>query len=541
MQQWARISTWCIAVALLITGCNRLPQNAKYIPADAAAVLGVDLGKLSNKIAWSVITGSKLYKEMQRRLPDKESADALKGIENAGIDVSNTFYIYTRWDDRFAGGNIKVALVPLNDATLWQAYVTRVFKGAKVQQMQHRSEATLADGMHAGWTDHLLVIVYAQLPDDDREGSYVPLSEELSRVFSLSAGQSLAKNERFVTIARGGHDVCFWMNYGNLLSDVTHGVSLAVNGVSLSPAVWKDAALAAGANFRKGQIVSEINYYLPAKIEEGTTDFGIASTDADMLDRLPGDDVDMLMTTHISPAGIKTILEKVGLLGPANVGLTAKGMDVDGLLDAFTGDMAVVIQGFGITAETQTDMFMGEMVQHKKQHATMNLTYVLKIKNYDNFKLLLQKTAAQQMVKVGDEYQFPLTTRDTLFLLPDKQYAVFSNHRPTAKGVQAGTFSSGTLPAAAHDNAYNYPFAFFLNVQQMLGKVQPSVSSSVRDSAVLSESKKLIDNVAFYGGDFTDKAYHFRFEINFLEKDENSILELIDFGMRVNDLVATPH
>ena len=123
-----------------------MPEKAKYIPADAAAVLGVDLGKLSNKIAWSVITGSKLYKEMQRRLPDKESADALKGIENAGIDVSNTFYLYTRWDDRFAGGNIKVALIPLNDATLWQAYVTRVFKGAKVQQMQHRSEATLADG-----------------------------------------------------------------------------------------------------------------------------------------------------------------------------------------------------------------------------------------------------------------------------------------------------------------------------------------------------------------------------------------------------------
>jgi hypothetical protein len=539
MQQWARICTWCIAVALLITGCNRLPQNANYIPADAAAVLGVDLGKLSKKIAWSVITGSKLYKEMQRRLPDKESADALKGIENAGIDVSNTFYIYTRLDDRFAGGNIKVALIPLNNAELWHAYIKRVFARADVQQMQTRWEATLADGMHAGWNEHLLVIVYAQLPDDDKEGTFVPLSEELSRVFNLATGQSLASNQRFGKIARGGHDVCFWMNYGNLLSDVTHGVSLALNGVPVSPAIWKDAALAVGANFRKGQIVSDINYYLPAKVEEGTADFGAASTSADMLDRLPGKDVDVLMTMHISPAGVKTILEKAGLLGPANVTLTAQGMDVDEVLDAFTGDMAIAIRGFGITAETRTDMFMGELVQHKKQHATMNLVYLIKIHNYDYYKLLMQKTAAQQMVKVGDEYHFPLTTTDTLYLLSDKQYAVFSNSRESAKSVLQGSGSIQSLPDVAKDNAYVYPFAFFMNVQQMLNKVQPTVSSSVRDSAILSESKKLIDNIAFYGGDFTEKAYHFRFEINFLEKDENSILELIDFGMRVNDLTAT--
>src|ERR1043165_1793139 len=100
-----------IAVALL-AACRKVPDNARYIPSDAVAVVGINLKSLSKKIAWNLITGSKLFKEIQKRVPDKKAGDAVGGIENAGFDVANTFYVYTRADNRFAGGNLLAGLVP---------------------------------------------------------------------------------------------------------------------------------------------------------------------------------------------------------------------------------------------------------------------------------------------------------------------------------------------------------------------------------------------------------------------------------------------
>ena len=64
-----------------------MPEYASYIPKDAIAVAGVNLRSLSKKIAWNMITGSKLFKEMQDRMPQKNAKDAMNGIEKAGITL----------------------------------------------------------------------------------------------------------------------------------------------------------------------------------------------------------------------------------------------------------------------------------------------------------------------------------------------------------------------------------------------------------------------------------------------------------------------
>src|SRR6476469_6694328 len=95
-----------LIATIFFTACNSgIPEHARYIPKDAVAVAGVNLRSLSKKIAWNVITGSKLFKEMQAHIPERNAKEAMAGIEKSGIDFANTLYLYVKTDNRFKGGN----------------------------------------------------------------------------------------------------------------------------------------------------------------------------------------------------------------------------------------------------------------------------------------------------------------------------------------------------------------------------------------------------------------------------------------------------
>jgi hypothetical protein len=300
--------------------------------------------------------------------------------------------------------------------------------------------------------------------------------------------------------------------------------------------MWKDAVITAGFEFKKGKITGAIDYYLPSKVEEATVDFGAVEADKEMLRRMPKEDIDMLLSMHISPSGVRALLEKTGLFGITNVGLATQGLDVDYVLDAFTGDMAVMMNDFSLIAEIETDPFMGQMMAHKEQKANMSMTYAIGINKKENFSKLLEFAKGGGMLPTKNGYVLPLTTTDSVHLMMDDKYAVISSKRKYATGFLEGAFKGSKMKNAVRSKVYGYPFSLILDMNQLFKEVDPAISSSPRDSAIIAESKKLLDNVSLNGGKYINSAYKFDLEINFLNRDENSILELIDFGMRMNDI-----
>ncbi len=536
MHRYLRRSIFVVIAAVMLAACSRVPDNARYIPADAVAVIGVNLRSLSKKIAWNLITGSKLFKEIQKRMPAKNGADAVGGIENAGFDVSNTFYVYTRADNRFVGGNLLVGLVPLEDAGKWEAYVKQVFPGAEIKQRQGRKEAALGRGLYVGWGPELLILVNGAVEDELQEDPAEMVMAEIDRAFLVPSQVPMTDNKRYADFEKHGYDLSFWLNYGKVISNYTGDLGFDVNGVSLSSAAWKDAVLSCGFDFKKGKIAGDINYYLPAQMADSMGEFGTENADKDMLQRLPKKKMDMLLSMHISPNGVKNLLEKTGLFGITNMTLTAQGMDVDYVLDAFTGDMAISMNDFSLYTETLRDSFMGQMMDHKEQRATMAMTYAVKISKYENFAHLVDMLADNGMMKTGRGYVQPVTYNDSVHLVLDKQYAVISSERAYAEGVVDGSYKDDKMPSTIAGKVYDQPFALCLDIKQLFQDVDPAISSSPRDSAVIAESKKLLDNISLSGGRYKDHAYKFNLEINFINTDENSILELIDFGMRMNDI-----
>lgn len=544
MLRISKIALLTLLAAVIFSACNRMPDYAGYIPKDAVAVAGINLKSLSKKIAWNMITGSKLFKEMQDRMPEKNAKDAMSGIEKAGINPMSTFYVYMKSDNRYKGGNRVTGLVPLSDMAAWEAYIRQVFPKVEIKQNGDHKEASLGSDMYVGWNSNLLIIINVMtekgITADGAEIKAAPdmvaVAGEMAAAFNVPKENPISSNAQFTKLESEGHDVTFWLNYEQLMVQYSGDMADKMGGVSLSKALWKDAAFTCGFDFKKGKITGDVRYYMGDALKDIGKEFGSENADKDMLSRLPGQNLDVIMAMHLSPKGIKSALEKTNMLGLANVGLTAQGFSVDEVLDAFTGDMAIVMNDFSLKTESVTDNFMGQAVTHQNQKPMLSMSYVMKINKKENFAKLLQLAKQSGLQQLGNGFVIPIDDKDSVYIMTNGDYAVVSNKYPYATGFLEGKFKDQKMPDAAAAVVSGHPMGLFVDIQQLVSKVDAGViSNSVHDSLMITESKKLLSNISVSGGDFKESAFEYHLEVNFTNQDENSIIEIMDYAMKMND------
>ncbi|MEI8278248.1 MAG: DUF4836 family protein [Bacteroidota bacterium] len=545
--------TVCI-VLLVFSSCHSVPEHANYIPNDAVVVVSLDTKELGKRIAWSAITGSPLFKAMQKRAGNET---ATKDIENAGIDALNTFYLYIKNDKRFNNGNSVTALVPLSDAAKWETFVKKVVPNISFKQLPKRKEAKLADGMYAGWNDHLLIIMNvipnpqdyytnsitdsAVVTSTDHPIDEVQVSAEMENSFNISKENALTQNIRFTKLQKEANDISLWINYDQVMSQyLASGLTNMMNGISLSNILWKDGAFAAGINFQKGRISSKMLYYTSDEMKEIGKDFSEKNLDKDMLDRLPKRNLDMLFTFHLSPKGTKSILDKIGLLGFLNLTLSSQGLTVDDILGAFTGDMVATMNDFSIQKNqnvVENDPDDGNAKTTFQPN--LNFLYALKINNKENFNRLLQFAISNRILKPLGNNIYHLYSNDIdnsyIEIITDNNYIVFSNKAENATAFIANSNKGQKIPDIANKEVYGHPLGIYLDMQALMQAVNPSMNLGKGDSLTMVESKKLLQNITFNGGKYSNNAFEYHMNINFMNKSENSLIQILDMVMRIND------
>ena len=122
---------------------------------------------------------------------------------------------------------------------------------------------------------------------------------------------------------------------------------------------------------------------------------------------------------------------------------------------------------------------------------------------------------------------------DSIFLVNNDKYAVISNK---AANATACLQNSGSELVAAKE-VYGHPFGFYLDFQQLMSSIDPAfISSSPSDSTFMTESKKLLQNVLMSGAEFKNSNFAYHLELNFVNKEENSLIQLMDFAMKINQV-----
>lgn len=537
---------------LLLAACHRVPDHAKYIPKNATAVMSVDLVSMSKKIAWSAITGSKIFDEWKAR---PEQKGAIKGIEDAGIDFTNTLYLYTLKNDKIGGGESITLLMPLSSNSKWEAFIKKNFQGVSIKDVSGRKEATITEGFYAGWDTKILIIDYVPKQNSYTEivdslsgnntqattNDAATLSADIARAFAVADAKdgNLTGNKRFVDLQKNGHDISFWVNYEEMMNGYMGKDGANMSALNFSNSLWKDAAVTAALDFNKGSLKAEMKNYMSQELKEISREMGTGSTDKQMVEKLAANNLDMVFALHLSTKGLKDLLEKTNTLGLANVALSAQGLSVDEILGAYTGDIAFNVSNFKVTSkEVPADTSFGMPVPaHTSTSTTAEYVVVAKINKKENLDKLLQIAVNNKILEAqgGGMYKMANGGNDVPVLLVDTKYMVIAKTPESAKAYINGN-GGAKMPATVLDLVTSHPFGFYMDIQQMAGAIDPTTfGGSDMDAATISEAKKLLANFSVNGGEFKTDAFEWNMELNFTNKDENSLLQILNFIIHAND------
>ncbi len=530
---------------LFFAACKKVPDHARYIPKNALTVVGVNLKALSNKMLWSKLTGSSAMAGLDSAFTDMGTNIDAKSLEKSGVNTSSTIYAYLSSTpmDLTSGNSATpgmVAIIPLENATDWEAFVKKMDATTTVQKVGENMSATSKD-VTALWTKDVAFVTnnakapgqYVMQPDGNEEWEdgapdAAKAMTTLQQAMAVTKEGSLIQDSRFTDLEKEGNDVSLWVNYEEMMSKMGSAMAMGAQ-------LMKETAIASGLNFEKGELDGTMRYYVSPAMKEATSMMGEGTLPAEMMDKMPKQNLAGFMALSLSTKGIKSILDKAGMLGVANMGLASQGLTLDDIFDAFTGDIttsfsnvAVVekMRGEGEYAYTSTDPradFVVAMKLGKKEAVAKIMAWITK-------RELLTQVSPGVYAVPGSEADGAIAMNET--------YAVACNTVAQAQAWLAGK-GSGTLPDEAKGLTNDGPFSMFVNGQVLMTGMAP-LAKSDKEQAMLEASRKMFQSFAMSGGKFSGGSVNYTGKMMMVNKEENALVQLANYFGRMKAIDKMP-
>lgn len=521
----------------LFSACSPSTEGTRYIPKDAIAVMNVNGSKLGTKIAWDLLFSGDWFKKSHH--DDKSNEKDKIGLDQSGIDLMSNFYCYALPDQRLQNGSVKiVAIVPLNSRTKWEAFLKDNFSGIAIKNENKISIANLNENMVAGWNGKTAIVAmtpqsrYGTNFSSDNAVAGI-LHQEVLDAFNIDKSENITKNDKFALLQQEHYDVSLWVNYERMTQSMPVGQMGPASMIAGQSSFTKDAYLLAGANFDKGRITGEFKYY-PNPSMAGIMKQLIADKyDDDLLKRLPGGQLAAVLSYHINPQGIRSMLDTMGTTAIINDEIQDDGLSVQGLLDIFTGDILCAVTDVKMETKTQSYTISGETQTYTYKDPSANWMVAFKIKNQPSLDKLIQLGLQNGMISVvGDNlFQVP----NTKVLLSEKNgYALI-----TANQDDLNTFYAGNSNAmqSLPDDIKNNPMYLYIDARQLANiYAGPDAGNDPDEAALHNEMKNLLEKIVGYGGKMEGDHSSFRLNIDFTNKSDNSLMQILKLAGKVRKL-----
>lgn len=541
-----------LLLIVLMASCHSTPDHTKYIPKDASLVVGLNTTSLGKKIAWNAFWGSKLLDELKKEMG---KGDIMKDMEKTGIKTLTTYYAYMKTDARYEDGKKYFAVIPLDDAAKWEAYLKTLAPDAHVVSQKDRKETLIHNAIYAAWTSEVLVIsnvIYqqranafenidyndsvalanaAKLMNEPRKVDEATTALEMDKVFSIPTNENVTAQKSFIALTREGHDITVWVNYESLAGDyVNAGMT---GGLTISNTLWKGAAMAMGFDFEKGKIAGTIHHYIAEEMIESCVDFGKENVDKELISSLPSEGLNMLAGWNIAPNGVKKMMDKLELTGLINAGLSTMNMSLSDILDAFNGSMGLAFNNFATVTKTipANTMYAGQEAMNTTD-ADIDYTFAAKVGKKEALDKLLQFAVAENIMFPSgtDQYIIP-KENDTTYISVTGGYLVACNSQKNMLTYLAknnpGTKSEVSLSSVQH------PMGIFFDVKSMVDKMNITDTANAR---YINLSKNLLSHISLSGGENHKNTFEYSISVNFINKEENSLIQLLDFASKMRNV-----
>lgn len=511
------------AIIILVAGCSKKSNTqGRYIPSNAAIVVHVNAASVSAKLPWEEVKQNELFTTMYA---DSSFGNVIKSAldnpENTGIDIKKDVVFFMIKDS--TGGYLAFEGF-IKDAGKFKTYNTAALKNS-IASEKNGVQFLVSNRTAVSW-DKTKFIVVSDAPEiirlNDMEKilnkdsmpvqpvkSVRDVAATALSLYTLSEGNSLAKNERFSELVNTKGDVHFWAN-AQALYEGNAGIS-QLSMVNLKK-LYEGSFTLGTVLFDNGKIDVDVKSYAGKEMTGLWKNYSGSKINNDMVERVPSKEVAVLLALNFKPKGLKEFVKLMGLEGLINLGAAFLGFTVDDFVKANNGDILLTVSDIGKDSAGKTNA---------------NVLFSASIGDKPSFDKLVN--AGKQMGKEGMG-----AAASSLYFNSNDTYFAIGNKK---ESVDQYTGKAGSSKFNFYDKISSSPIGGYVNLQYIFNAIRPQAGKDSLGLIALDASAKMWDNIIMSGGQFTKGGITQHIEINLADKTTGSLKQLNKYtGVMANVL-----
>lgn len=501
-------------VVFCLSACKSDTDGLNYIPKDALGVFSINLKSLSQKIAWSALSDSRVLKELANS--GKEKAF---DINATGVNPFANIYAFGLPDQRLESKFKFLLVLPLKDKNKFEQYLNETFPLAKTVKENNKTFFVIDDYSCFSWDDHIAIGAFSSPSEYDLVNAdelQVILKQDILKSFSLEKEQSLSNEKIMNDLQKESNDFSFWFNFESFTQAMPQDEMNPAGAIlSNQKNLVANTFLTGGLNFKKGKIEIDGKYFYNSSSKKLAEIFTDVKYKEDLIDYIPGNQLNLLAHFQINPNGFAALIDSIGMMPLTKLALKETGLNSNQVFNLLEGDFLFTIVDFNFEdlSENLSDKMSGKSGTPFFQSA---VTFFVRDKASAD-SILNQAVNSKLMTKSkSGTFHF-----GNYYLVMKDKYVVISQEEQTAVEL-AGSMVENTkwkLPAEIK----NTPFGMFIDVKNTTRDFISFMPNSEEGIRVL----KLIDNITLSGGKVNGPYSDYHINISLQNKEENSLLQLI--------------
>lgn len=507
-------------LAIVFASCSGKKSNVP-VPADAAVVFHFDGASLNSKLSWDEIKSSEWFQKVKEQAEsnDEMAKKLMENPEESGLNTKSDFYFFLTTRGR---GGYTAAVCNISDVKKFEDFVQKVSQGEKVEKKSGFSFIGEDDAVIT-WNDKKLVFV-ADNPEINSSASFGGSSRYhrfeqdsllaiANEIHDLKGKKSLGNNSKFSSLLNDKGDMHFWVNAGSLYSNAMPAV-LALTKISL---LFEGNISTGSLSFENGKITIKGKNYYNKDIAAIYKKMGDKKLDEEMLKKIPAGTVAAAMAFSFPPEMIKEIITLLGVDGLANMALAETGLTIDDFIKATKGDMLISVSDFAVTEkEKKIEMGSGEPYVYKTTEPDAKILFATSIGEKSAFDRLTEAIKDMISKKAGEEASAEIMNK-VPYKLKDNWFVTGND------SVLMNNYGNAKTDHPFISKIKGHPMGGFIDIQKFISGSKPSFANDSLANIIADESIKTWQDIVFYGGEFKKDATESYGEINFVDKNTNSL------------------
>jgi hypothetical protein len=511
-----------LLAALIVTQTVQAQQSSlqAYLPADARAIINLNLPSLASKMKWQDIQSLPFFEEALKDAP-LQMQEFLKNPASTGINFLGGFYIVLHADTKDKSKSVSYLYGLVADtakfaATLQQTAPNQKIKTfGKLKLLENKSNAI-------AWTPEVFVIPMTRKKGMDVKKTVNDTKQLLNTYKTLltPVANPATTDSRFAALLKEDGDLRLWINRNKEKPDNKSKKGDQALKMLNWGMMQQGNYMAGVLRFENGKAVMQMKSYMNKTMDSLYRLYPSMTLNNNLLKKLPSGQPIALLSFGMSPEMIGALLKTTGVEKIMDSLGQKSSVDPMKVVNSLNGDLtlAVIRAHEYDEKDTVTAALNG-----------LQIFLAASVKNKSGLEPLLNLLQKPKEVKKDEEGNEikpsgPFGSLKPSFILNDSFFVVSISSYAAEKFLQA----SNTNETAEMANPYSsHASLFALDIKSIIGFAMQMSKKKTGNNEEMARAFDAFDRIVFYGGKYENGAALSTAEMQFSNKEENSLKQLV--------------